>query len=285
MRPMAIAGRLGGVALAVASVVLVAQLLTGAGGPGPAGFAAYLGELAAFSFGESSMTGEPVVRVLGAAALATAELCAAAAFGGLLAGWPIGRWLAKRPALRLQGVERTAALIPVAFLALALGATGFVTSETAPGLVAAAQSPDAMPAALAAFGACVATIGLLAAWTVARAVENASRHAAALPFVRAQRELGMPAAGLERATARHALRALLPAAGTALVPLLGWAMTAEAVIHREGLGALLLAAAVAQDAPVMAAVAVVAALAVLASGAASRALQIWTAPPGMRSAA
>ncbi len=218
-------------------------------------YARYLGGVLRGEWGESLVSGQPVLELIGqnagsTAALAAAALSVAVGLGvmlGVIAG--LGRWRAARAAA--GGVIALALATPVYWTATLAIYVFTVAWDVLPGVGGHSPRYLILPAAV---------LGFHAAGSIAQVTAHSVRQAAAGDFVRTARAKGLP----EWDVLDHILRVgLLPVVAVVALQLgflLGGTVITESIFVRRGLGRVLLTALDNRDYPVVQGVVVLAAL-------------------------
>ncbi len=217
----------------------------------------YWESLARGDTGVSWATGQPVSVMLAHQLPATVSL----AGGGLIVATIIGLFLGITSAAASRGAEKLAARL-MAGLLLAVPVTVTGTLVILVFGVILGGSSDGGNHATTGLLLPSLVVGLSTAGSIARAADAGLSQALHEPFFRAALARGLPRS---RAVRRHGLRiGLLPLLDLLALQfgyLLSGAVVTEVLFARQGVGRLLLAAVLARDLPVVAAIVLLAALA------------------------
>jgi peptide/nickel transport system permease protein len=206
----------------------------------------YLGSALRGDLGESLVTGQPVVEMIGqnlgpTAALTGSALLVGVTLGlalGLLAGlapWRIPGWLA-------EGAAALALSMPVYWTATLAIYTFTVVLDVLPGVGGGGPQHLILPAMV---------LGFHLAGSIAQVTARSIRWAAGQDFARTARAKGLGGADVADHVLRVGLLPIVAVIALQLGFLLGGTVITETIFVRRGLGRLLLAAIDSRDFPVI----------------------------------
>lgn len=213
-------------------------------------FMAWLGPILTGDFGNSSVTGKPVLPDLLAVASYTIPLALAALAIGTLISVPLAILATKRPGGWLDrsaiAVASLGAALPVFWLGLLLILLFAVQLSWLPAMGARTTSHAILPAI---------TLGLGVAASLTRIIRSGILEARGQPFLPAIRRRGIAERAIGRDhIAPHAAIPVVTVFGLELAFLLEGLVTVEVIFARPGLGSYLVNAILARDFPKMQAV-------------------------------
>ncbi|MFJ4912172.1 ABC transporter permease subunit [Streptomyces sp. NPDC088726] len=227
----------------------------------------WLGGLLHGDLGTSWVSGQPVgpdaVSALGVSlTLMGGSLAVALVLAAALAAGTLRRGAARRPATTRAGVGAAVlAAFPEFLIAAVLAAVVAVRLGWLPALGWGSPEQAVLPAL---------AMGIPAGALLGRLLDDALPAAFAEPWARAATAGGLPARRIARHALRRTLPGLLPQLGLIVVGLTGGAVAVETLYAIPGLGGSALAAALAQDLPVLQACVLMLLLLGVAAGLAAR---------------
>jgi len=209
-------------------------------------YAAYLGGIARGDLGESLVTGQPVVQMIGQNLGPTAALAGSALLVGVTLGLALGlvaglaprrvpRWLA-------EGAAALALSMPVYWTATLAIYVFTVVLAVLPGVGGGDPRHLILPAAV---------LGFHTAGSIAQVTARSIRRTAAQDFVRTARAKGLGEADVADHILRVGLLPVIAVIALQLGFLLGGTVVTESIFVRRGLGRLLLMAIDNRDFPVI----------------------------------
>lgn len=209
-------------------------------------YVAYLGEAVRGNLGESLVTGQPVVQMIGQNLGPTAVLAGSALLVGVTLGITLGlvAGLAPRriPAWLAEGAAALALSMPVYWTATLAIYTFTVVLAVLPGVGGSGPRHVILPAAV---------LGFHTAGSIAQVTARSIRRTAAQDFVRTARAKGLGEADVADHVLRVGLLPVIAVIALQLGFLLGGTVITESIFVRRGLGRLLLTAIDNRDFPVI----------------------------------
>lgn len=209
-------------------------------------YVAYLGEAVRGNLGESLVTGQPVVQMIGQNLGPTAVLAGSALLVGVTLGITLGlvAGLAPRriPAWLAEGAAALALSMPVYWTATLAIYTFTVVLAVLPGVGGSGPRHVILPAAV---------LGFHTAGSIAQVTARSIRRTAAQDFVRTARAKGLGDADVADHVLRVGLLPVIAVIALQLGFLLGGTVITESIFVRRGLGRLLLTAIDNRDFPVI----------------------------------
>ncbi len=209
-------------------------------------YVAYLGGAVRGDLGESLVTGQPVVQMIGQNLGPTAALAGSALLVGVTLGITLGlvAGLAPRriPAWLAEGAAALALSMPVYWTATLAIYTFTVVLAVLPGVGGSGPRHVILPAAV---------LGFHTAGSIAQVTARSIRRTAAQDFVRTARAKGLGEADVADHVLRVGLLPVIAVIALQLGFLLGGTVITESIFVRRGLGRLLLTAIDNRDFPVI----------------------------------
>ncbi len=209
-------------------------------------YVAYLGGAVRGNLGESLVTGQPVVQMIGQNLGPTAALAGSALLVGVTLGITLGlvAGLAPRriPAWLAEGAVALALSMPVYWTATLAIYTFTVVLAVLPGVGGSGPRHVILPAAV---------LGFHTAGSIAQVTARSIRRTAAQDFVRTARAKGLGEADVADHVLRVGLLPVIAVIALQLGFLLGGTVITESIFVRRGLGRLLLTAIDNRDFPVI----------------------------------
>ncbi len=209
-------------------------------------YAAYLGGAVRGDLGESLVTGQPVVQMIGQNLGATVALAGSALLVGVTLGLALGlvAGLAPRraPGWLAEGAAALALSMPVYWTATLAIYTFTVALAVLPGVGGGGPRHLILPATV---------LGFHTAGSIAQVTARSIRRAAAQDFVRTARAKGLGEVDVADHVLRVGLLPIIAVIALQLGFLLGGTVITESIFVRRGLGRLLLAAIDNRDFPVI----------------------------------
>ncbi len=209
-------------------------------------YVAYLGGAVRGNLGESLVTGQPVVQMIGQNLGPTAALAGSALLVGVTLGITLGlvAGLAPRriPAWLAEGAAALALSMPVYWTATLAIYTFTVVLAVLPGVGGSGPRHVILPAAV---------LGFHTAGSIAQVTARSIRRTAAQDFVRTARAKGLGEADVADHVLRVGLLPVIAVIALQLGFLLGGTVITESIFVRRGLGRLLLTAIDNRDFPVI----------------------------------
>jgi len=219
-------------------------------------YVAYLGGAVRGNLGESLVTGQPVVQMIGQNLGPTAALAGSALLVGVTLGITLGlvAGLAPRriPAWLAEGAAALALSMPVYWTATLAIYIFTVVLAVLPGVGGSGPRQLILPAAV---------LGFHTAGSIAQVTARSIRRAAGQDFVRTARAKGLGEADVADHILRVGLLPVIAVVALQLGFLLGGTVVTESIFVRQGLGRLLLTAIDNRDFPVIQGVVTLTALA------------------------
>ncbi len=219
-------------------------------------YAAYLGGVARGNLGESLVTGQPVLQMIGQNLGPTAALAGSALLVGVTLGLALGlvAGLAPRrfPGWLAEGAAALALSMPVYWTATLAIYIFTVVLAVLPGVGGSGPRQLILP---------VAVLGFHTAGSIAQVTARSIRRAAGQDFVRTARAKGLGEADVADHILRVGLLPVIAVVALQLGFLLGGTVVTESIFVRQGLGRLLLTAIDNRDFPVIQGVVTLTALA------------------------
>lgn len=219
-------------------------------------FQSWIGPILQGDFGNSSVSGRPVLPELAAATFYTVPLALAGLAIGLALSIPLAVFAAKRPGSWIDrgavAIASLGAAIPAYWLGLLLILLFAVNLAWLPAMGARTPAHAILPAM---------TLGLGVAASLTRIIRSGILEARGQPFLPAFRRRGVPDKAIGRDhIAPHAAIPVVTVFGLELAFLLEGAVMVEVIFARPGLGSFLVSAIEARDFPKVQAVVLLAAL-------------------------